>query len=304
MTAITSNLAPPAAPRAQASNAYPPAATLEPVWVRALLIVVALAFLTLFLFVPLVAVFAQALKKGWDAYLLAVVEPDALSAIKLTLITAAIAVPLNLVFGVAAAWTIAKFEFRGKNVLLTLIDLPFSVSPVISGLIYVLLFGAQGWFGEWLREHDIKILFAVPGIVMATIFVTFPFVARELIPLMQSQGTEEEEAALVLGASGWRTFWHVTLPNIKWGLLYGVILCNARAMGEFGAVSVVSGHIRGETNTMPLQVEILYNEYNFAAAFAVASLLALLALVTLALKSFVEWKAGDTHLQPLHEGQE
>jgi sulfate/thiosulfate transport system permease protein len=301
MTAITSNLAPPAAAPAQA---YAPAATLEPVWVRALLIVVALAFLTLFLFVPLVAVFAQALKKGWDAYLLAVVEPDALSAIKLTLITAAIAVPLNLVFGVAAAWTIAKFDFRGKNVLLTLIDLPFSVSPVISGLIYVLLFGAQGWFGEWLREHDIKILFAVPGIVMATIFVTFPFVARELIPLMQSQGTEEEEAALVLGASGWRTFWHVTLPNIKWGLLYGVILCNARAMGEFGAVSVVSGHIRGETNTMPLQVEILYNEYNFAAAFAVASLLALLALVTLALKSFVEWKAGDTHLQPLHEGQE
>jgi sulfate/thiosulfate transport system permease protein len=302
MTAITSNLAPAAAaPRAQA---YAPAATLEPVWVRALLIGVALAFLTLFLFVPLVAVFAQALKKGWDAYLIAVVEPDALSAIKLTLITAAIAVPLNLVFGVAAAWTIAKFDFRGKNVLLTLIDLPFSVSPVISGLIYVLLFGAQGWFGEWFREHDIKILFAVPGIVMATIFVTFPFVARELIPLMQSQGTEEEEAALVLGASGWRTFWHVTLPNIKWGLLYGVILCNARAMGEFGAVSVVSGHIRGETNTMPLQVEILYNEYNFAAAFAVASLLALLALVTLALKSFVEWKAGDTHLQPLHEGQE
>jgi sulfate/thiosulfate transport system permease protein len=301
MTAITSYLAPPAAAPAQA---YAPAATLEPVWVRALLIAVALAFLTLFLFVPLVAVFAQALKKGWDAYLIAVVEPDALSAIKLTLITAAIAVPLNLVFGVAAAWTIAKFDFRGKNVLLTLIDLPFSVSPVISGLIYVLLFGAQGWFGEWLREHDIKILFAVPGIVMATIFVTFPFVARELIPLMQSQGTEEEEAALVLGASGWRTFWHVTLPNIKWGLLYGVILCNARAMGEFGAVSVVSGHIRGETNTMPLQVEILYNEYNFAAAFAVASLLALLALVTLALKSFVEWKAGDTHLQSLHEGQE
>ncbi|MBC7858862.1 MAG: sulfate ABC transporter permease subunit CysW [Burkholderiaceae bacterium] len=301
MTAITSTLAPAAAPRTQA---YAPAATLEPVWVRTLLIVVALAFLTLFLFVPLVAVFAQALRKGWDAYLIAIVEPDALSAIKLTLITAAIAVPLNLVFGVAAAWTIAKFDFRGKNVLLTLIDLPFSVSPVISGLIYVLLFGAQGWFGEWLRDHDIKILFAVPGIVMATIFVTFPFVARELIPLMQSQGTEEEEAALVLGASGWRTFWHVTLPNIKWGLLYGVILCNARAMGEFGAVSVVSGHIRGETNTMPLQVEILYNEYNFAAAFAVASLLALLALVTLALKSFVEWKAGDTHLQPLHEGLE
>jgi sulfate transport system permease protein len=288
------------APRA----AYTPAATLEPFWVRALLIGTALVFLTLFLFVPLAAVFTEALKKGWQVYLNAIVEPDAVSAIKLTLITAAIAVPLNLVFGVAAAWTIAKFEFRGKNILLTLIDLPFSVSPVISGLIYVLLFGAQGWFGPWLQAHDIKILFAVPGIVLATIFVTFPFVARELIPLMQSQGTEEEEAALVLGASGWRTFWHVTLPNIKWGLLYGVILCNARAMGEFGAVSVVSGHIRGETNTMPLQVEILYNEYNFAAAFAVASLLALLALVTLALKSLVEWRAQDIDLQPLHEHQQ
>ncbi len=245
-------------------------ATLEPIWVRVLLLTVALAFVTLFLFIPLVAVFTEALRKGWDVYLASVQEPDAVSAIKLTLIAAGIAVPLNLVFGVAAAWAIAKFEFRGKNVLLTLIDLPFSVSPVISGLIYVLLFGAQGWFGEWLREHDIKILFAVPGIVLATIFVTFPFVARELIPLMQAQGSEEEEAALVLGASGWKTFWHVTLPNIKWGLLYGVILCNARAMGEFGAVSVVSGHIRGETNTMPLQVEILYNEYNFTAAFAVA----------------------------------
>jgi len=284
--------------------AYPPAATVEPLWVRATLIGIALTFLTLFLFVPLAAVFTEALKKGSDTYLSAIVEPDALSAIKLTLITAAIAVPMNLVFGVAAAWTIAKFDFRGKNILLTLIDLPFSVSPVISGLIYVLLFGAQGWFGPWLRDHDIKILFAVPGIVMATVFVTFPFVARELIPLMQSQGTEEEEAALVLGASGWRTFWHVTLPNIKWGLLYGVILCNARAMGEFGAVSVVSGHIRGETNTMPLQVEILYNEYNFAAAFAVASLLALLALVTLALKSLVEWRAQDTNLKPLHEGRD
>ncbi|HJV74968.1 MAG TPA: sulfate ABC transporter permease subunit CysW [Noviherbaspirillum sp.] len=283
--------------------AYAPAATVEPLWVRIVLIGTALTFLTLFLFVPLAAVFAEALRKGWDAYVAAIVEPDAISAIKLTLLTAAIAVPLNLVFGVAAAWTIAKFEFRGKNILLTLIDLPFSVSPVISGLIYVLMFGAQGWFGEWLREHDIKILFAVPGIVLATVFVTFPFVARELIPLMQSQGTEEEEAALVLGASGWRTFWHVTLPNIKWGLLYGVILCNARAMGEFGAVSVVSGHIRGETNTMPLQVEILYNEYNFAAAFAVASLLALLALVTLALKSFVEWRSQDSNLQPLQEGQ-
>jgi sulfate transport system permease protein len=266
---------------------------LEPLWVRGVLIAVALVFLTLFLFVPLVAVFAEALKKGWDAYATAIVEDDAISAIKLTLLTAVIAVPLNLVFGVAASWCIAKFEFRGKSILLTLIDLPFSVSPVISGLIYVLLFGAQGWFGPWLQEHDIKILFAVPGIVMATIFVTFPFVARELIPLMQAQGSEEEEAAIVLGASGWQTFFRVTLPNIKWGLLYGVILCNARAMGEFGAVSVVSGHIRGETNTVPLQVEILYNEYNFAAAFAVASLLALLALVTLALKSFIAWRLNE-----------
>jgi sulfate/thiosulfate transport system permease protein len=265
-------------------------AVLEPGWVRIVLIAIALAFLTLFLFVPLVAVFAEAFKKGWQAYVAAIVDPDAISAIKLTLIAAGISVPLNLVFGVAAAWAVAKFEFRGKSILLTLIDLPFSVSPVISGLIYVLMFGAQGWFGPWLQEHDIKILFAVPGIVLATVFITFPFVARELIPLMQSQGNEEEEAALVLGASGWDTFRRVTLPNIKWGLLYGVILCNARAMGEFGAVSVVSGHIRGETNTMPLQVEILYNEYNFAAAFAVASLLALLALVTLAIKSFVEWR--------------
>ena len=273
-----------------------PPATLEPLWVRLLLMGIALAFLTLFLFVPLAAVFAEALKKGWQVYAAAIVEEDALSAVRLTLLTAAIAVPLNLVFGVAAAWTIAKFEFRGKNMLLTLIDLPFSVSPVISGLIYVLLFGAQGWFGPWMREHDIKILFAVPGIVLATMFVTFPFVARELIPLMQAQGSEEEEAALVLGASGWKTFWHVTLPNIKWGLLYGVILCNARAMGEFGAVSVVSGHIRGETNTVPLQVEILYNEYNFTAAFAVASLLALLALATLALKSIIEWRLrAETH---------
>ncbi len=268
--------------------------TLEPRWVRIALIAVALTFLTLFLFVPLVAVFAEAFRKGWQAYLAAIIEDDAISAIKLTLITAVIAVPLNLVFGVAASWCIAKFEFRGKSILLTLIDLPFSVSPVISGLIYVLLFGAQGWFGPWLQEHDVKILFAVPGIVLATIFVTFPFVARELIPLMQAQGNEEEEAAIVLGASGWDTFRRVTLPNIKWGLLYGVILCNARAMGEFGAVSVVSGHIRGETNTVPLQVEILYNEYNFAAAFAVASLLALLALVTLALKSFISWRLNES----------
>ena len=267
---------------------YMPAATTEPTWVRLSLIGIALLFSILFLLIPLAAVFVEALKKGWEAYAMAIMDDDALSAIRLTLLTAAIAVPANLIFGVAASWAIAKFNFRGKSLLLTLIDLPFSVSPVISGLIYVLLFGAHGWFGAWLMEHDIQILFAVPGIVLATIFVTFPFVARELIPLMQTQGNEEEEAALVLGASGWRTFWHVTLPNIKWGLLYGVILCNARAMGEFGAVSVVSGHIRGETNTMPLQVEILYNEYNFAAAFSVASLLALLALVTLALKTFIE----------------
>lgn len=301
MAAVISSTDVVAAPRARTAPRVP-AATLEPVWVRTLLIVVALAFLTLFLFVPLVAVFAEALKKGWDAYVAAILEEDAISAIKLTLLTAAIAVPLNLVFGVAASWCIAKFDFRGKSILLTLIDLPFSVSPIISGLIYVLLFGAQGWFGGWLQENNIKILFAVPGIVLATIFVTFPFVARELIPLMQSQGSEEEEAALVLGASGWKTFWHVTLPNIKWGLLYGVILCNARAMGEFGAVSVVSGHIRGQTNTIPLQVEILYNEYQFSAAFAVASLLALLALVTLALKSFIEWRLRDTHEEYREQG--
>jgi sulfate transport system permease protein len=260
----------------------------EPFLVQALLTGVALAFLTLFLFVPLAAVFHEALKKGWQVYLAAVSHPDALAAIKLTLLAAAIAVPLNTVFGVAAAWAIAKFDFRGKNLLITLIDLPFSVSPVISGLIYVLIFGLQGWMGAWLQAHDMKIVFAVPGIVLATVFVTFPFVARELIPLMQAQGREEEEAAVVLGAGGWKLFWRVTLPNIKWGLLYGVILCNARAMGEFGAVSVVSGHIRGETNTLPLHIEILYNEYQFAAAFAVASLLALLALVTLVLKSIVE----------------
>ncbi len=268
-------------------------ATQEPAWVHLTLIGVALAFLTLFLFIPLISVFYEALKKGVDVYFASLVEADALSAIKLTLITAAVAVPLNLVFGVAAAWAIAKFEFRGKNLLITLIDLPFSVSPVIAGLIYVLIFGLQGWLGPWLYEHDIKIMFAVPGIILATIFITFPFVARELIPLMQAQGTEEEEAAVVLGANGWQTFFRVTLPNIKWGLLYGAILCNARAMGEFGAVSVVSGHIRGSTNTMPLHVEILYNEYNFAAAFAVASLLALLALVTLALKSLIEARTAE-----------
>jgi len=263
-------------------------ATHEPAWVRRLLIGVALAFLAVFLFVPLVAVFVEALKKGVAVYLAAISEPDAVSAIKLTLIAAGISVPLNLVFGVACAWSIAKFDFRGKNLLLTFIDLPFSVSPVIAGLIFVLVFGLQGWFGEWLRDHDLKIIFALPGIVIATIFITFPFIARELIPLMQAQGTEQEEAARVLGAGGWQIFWRITLPNVKWALLYGVILCNARAMGEFGAVSVVSGHIRGQTNTMPLHIEILYNEYQFAAAFAVASLLAGLALVTLALKYFVE----------------
>jgi sulfate/thiosulfate transport system permease protein len=260
----------------------------EPRLVRGLLIALALTFLTVFLFVPLAFVFYEALKKGLGVYFAAITDPDAVDAIKLTFLVAAIAVPLNLVFGMAAAWSIAKFSFPGKNVLTTLIDLPFSVSPVISGLIYVLIFGLQGWFGPWLREHDVKIIFAVPGIVLATMFVTFPFVARELIPLMQAQGTEQEEAATVLGAGGWQTFWRITLPNVKWGLLYGVILCNARAMGEFGAVSVVSGHIRGATNTLPLQAEILYNEYQFSAAFAVASLLALLALVTLALKFIVE----------------
>ena len=267
-------------------------ATSEAKWVRYALIAITLLFLSLFLFIPLAAVFTEALRKGFDTYFAALVEPDALSAIKLTLIATAISLPLNLVFGVSAAWTIAKFEFKGKSLLTTLIDLPFAVSPVIAGLIYVLMFGLQGWVGGWLSEHDFKIIFAIPGIVLATTFVTFPFVARELIPLMQAQGKDEEEAALVLGASGWQMFWRVTLPNIKWGLLYGVILCNARAMGEFGAVSVVSGHIRGLTNTMPLHVEILYNEYNYVAAFAVASLLALLALVTLALKTYVEWQSA------------
>ncbi|RQO55539.1 sulfate ABC transporter permease subunit CysW [Paucibacter sp. KBW04] len=269
-------------------------ATREAPWVRYTLLGLGLGFFALFLVLPLVAVFTEALRKGFDVYLASIVEADAVSAIKLTLIAALISVPLNLVFGVSAAWAIAKHEFRGKQLLITLIDLPFSVSPVVAGLIYVLLFGAQGWFGPWLQANDIKIIFAVPGIVLATIFVTFPFVARELIPLMQAQGRDEEEAATVLGASGWKTFWLVTLPNVKWGLLYGVILCNARAMGEFGAVSVVSGHIRGMTNTLPLHVEILYNEYQFAAAFAVASILALLALVTLVLKQFVEWRAHVT----------
>ena len=286
-----------------AGQAHRPLATRDAAWVRYTLTAVALGFLALFLALPLVAVFTEAFRRGLGAYFAALGDSDALHALKLTLTTAAIAVPANLVFGVAAAWCIAKFKFPGKSLLITLIDLPFAVSPVISGLIYVLLFGAQGWYGHyldaehpwfpalqaWLIEQDFKIIFAVPGIVLATIFVTFPFVARELIPLMQQQGNDEEYAAITLGASGWKTFWKVTLPNIKWGLFYGVILCNARAMGEFGAVSVVSGHIRGETNTLPLHVEILYNEYNFVGAFAAASLLALLALVTLVLKSVVEW---------------
>ncbi len=272
------------------------AATHESAIVRWLLTLSALAFLLLFLVMPLALVFAQGLAKGFGEYWDSLKEPDAFSAIKLTLLAASIAVPANLVFGIAAAWAIAKFQFVGKQLLITLIDLPFTVSPVISGLIYVLLFGLQGWLGPWLGDHDIQIIFAVPGIVLATIFVTFPFVARELIPLMEQQGTDEEEAAILLGASGLRTFFKVTLPNIKWGLLYGVILCNARAMGEFGAVSVVSGHIRGMTNTIPLHVEILYNEYNFVAAFACASMLAFLALITLVLKSLVEWR---TQVEPI-----
>jgi len=275
--------------------------TTEPLAVRLLLVGVALAFLALFLVVPLVAVFQQALEKGLAAYLAAVREPDALSALRLTLLTAAIAVPANLLFGLAASWAIARFDFPGRSFLLTLIDLPFAISPVISGVVFILLFGRQGWLGPWLSAHDVKVVFAVPGIVLATVFVTFPFVARELIPVMQAQGRDEEEAAVVLGASGWQVFWRVTLPNVKWGLLYGVILCNARAMGEFGAVSVVSGHIRGLTNTLPLHVEILYNEYQFQAAFAVASLLALLALVTLVAKSVVEWREGASRRQAADE---
>lgn len=299
MASAVSSLSKPAASRGHVTRA-----TRDASWVRYTLTAVALLFLLGFLFLPLAAVFAEALRKGWGVFWASFTDSDALAAIRLTLLTAAIAVPANVVFGVAAAWAITKFQFRGKSVLITLIDLPFAVSPVIAGLIFVLLFGLQGWYGQyvnaenpwfpwlqqWLYAKDIKIIFATPGIVLATIFVTFPFVARELIPLMQAQGTDEEYAAVTLGAGGWQTFWRVTLPNIKWGLFYGVILCNARAMGEFGAVSVVSGHIRGETNTMPLHVEILYNEYQFSAAFAVASLLALLAIVTLVLKSFVEWR--------------
>jgi sulfate transport system permease protein len=265
----------------------------EPLAVKALLIFGAFAYVALMLLLPLGAVLTQAFEQGVKVWLAAVIEPDARAAIRLTLTVAAISVPLNTIFGIAAAWAISKYDFRGKALLVTLIELPFSVSPVVSGLVFVLLFGAQGWFGEWLQARDIEIIFAVPGLVLATVFVTFPFVARQLIPLMTAQGRASEEAALTLGASGWQTFWRVTLPNIRFGLLYGVLLCNARAMGEFGAVSVVSGHIRGETNTMPLHVEVLYNEYNFVAAFAVASLLALLALVTLALKSALEWRHRD-----------
>lgn len=271
------------------------AATSEARWVRVLLISVALTFLALFLFLPLVVVFKEAFAKGLDVYIAAITEPAAAHAIKLTLIAAGIAVPCNVIFGLAAAWAIAKFDFRGKQFVITLIDLPFAVSPVIAGLIYMLLFGRQGFLGPWLGDHDIQIMFAVPGIVLATVFITFPFVARELIPLMQEQGKEQEEAAITLGASGWKMFWRVTLPSVKWALLYGMILCNARAMGEFGAVSVVSGKIREQTNTLPLHIEILYNEYQFAAAFAVASLLALLALVTLVLKSLLEWKSAREH---------
>lgn len=265
--------------------------TSDPKWVQWLLITIALLFLGLFLILPLITVFLQAFDKGIEVYMEAITNPEALSAIKLTLLVALIAVPLNAIFGIMSAWAITKFQFRGKNFLITLIDLPFAVSPIIAGLIFVLLFGAQGLFGEWLFDRDIKIIFAVPGIVLATIFVTFPFVSRELIPLMQAQGTAEEEASITLGASGWKTFWYVTLPNIKWALLYGMILCNARAIGEFGAVSVVSGHIRGLTNTMPLHIEILYGEYQFAAAFAVASLMSLMAIFTLIIKSILEWKA-------------
>lgn len=275
------------------------APTSDPLWVRLALVGTAIAFIAAFLLLPLIVVFVEALRKGVWAYLASFDDDAALSAIKLTLITAAIAVPANLIFGLAASWAIAKFRFIGRSFLITLIDLPFAVSPVISGLVYVLLFGLQGWLGPWLRDHDIKIIFAVPGIVLATIFVTFPFVARELIPLMQEQGDDQEQAAITLGASGWQTFRRVTLPNVRWALVYGVILCNARAMGEFGAVSVVSGHIRGQTNTMPLHLEILYNEYNFVAAFAVASLLALLAILTLVAKSLVEWRLRQsTEEQP------
>jgi sulfate transport system permease protein len=271
----------------------PRAATDDHPLVKIVLSVLAIGFIALFLFMPLLTVFSEALAQGWQMARDSLIEPDAIAAIKLTLIVAAIAVPMNMVFGLAASWAIAKFDFRGKNFLITLIDIPFSVSPVVSGLVFVLIFGLQGWIGQWLRDNDIRIVFALPGIVLATVFVTFPFVARELIPLMTDQGRDEEEAAVSLGAGGWSTFFRVTLPNIKWALLYGVLLCNARAMGEFGAVSVVSGHIRGLTNTMPLHVEVLYNDYQYVGAFAVASVLALLALVTLTLKTFLEWHFAD-----------
>lgn len=284
----------------QAARFERSAATREAPYVKWLVISVALSFFAIFLLLPLVAVLVEALRRGWETYARALLDADALAAMRLTLMAAAIAVPLNLLFGVCAAWAIARFEFPGKLLLTTLIDLPFSISPVIAGLTYVLVFGAQGWLGPWLSDHDITIIFAVPGIVLATVFVTTPFIARELIPLMQAQGKEEEEAAVVLGANGWQIFWHVTVPNIRWGLLYGVILTNARAMGEFGAVSVVSGHIRGLTNTLPLHIEILYNEYQFSAAFAVASLLALLALVTLAAKTWVEFRAAQS-MQTIEE---
>jgi sulfate transport system permease protein len=283
--------------RFKTSVARPPVARRDPEWVRWGLTFLALALLGLFIVLPLLAVFVQAFEKGWRAYLAAITDSNTLSAVKLSLLAVGISVPLNLTFGTAAAWAITKFDFKGKNILVTLIDIPFGVSPVISGLIFVLLFGAQGWFGEWLAAHDIRIIFAVPGIILATTFVTFPFVARELIPLMESQGTEEEEAALVLGASGWQMFFRVTLPNIRWGVLYGVVLCTARALGEFGAVSVVSGHIRGQTNTLPLHVEILYNEYNYSGAFAVASVLSVIAVITLVLKKILEWKTAGSRRQ-------
>ena len=269
----------------------------DPAWVRAVLTASALGALGLFIVLPLIAVFVQAFEKGWQAYRDAVIQPETISAIELSLLAVAIAVVLNTVFGVAAAWAVTKFHFKGKSLLITLIDIPFGVSPVISGLIFVLVFGTQGWLGPWLNDHDIRVVFAVPGIILATTFVTFPFVARELIPLMETQGAEEEEAALVLGATGWQMFWRVTLPNIKWGVLYGVVLCTARALGEFGAVSVVSGHIRGETNTLPLHVEILYNEYNYAGAFAVASLLSVVAVIALGLKKLLEWKTRQEMAQ-------
>jgi sulfate transport system permease protein len=290
--------------RLSSSRAVNPKAMTEPAWVRRTLIGIALAYVGLFLLLPLASVFVNAFEKGLRVYAAALIDPMALSAARLTLLTALVAVPVNVVFGLTASWAVARFRFPGKSFLITLIDLPFSVSPVIAGMVYVLLFGANGWFGGWLRDHDIHVIFAVPGIVLATIFVTFPFVARELIPLMQSQGTDEEEAALVLGAGGWQIFRRVTLPKIKWGLIYGVILCNARAMGEFGAVSVVSGHIRGRTNTIPLHVEILYNEYNFAASFAVASVLALTALLTLAVKSWVEARAHAQARQSAKEAEQ